>query len=70
MSHITRLLVIASLFTGTAGCLVIGGGTTTRNAPNTLGRELLDLQAAREEGVLTEDEYATAKQNLLASRQR
>ena len=52
----------ASLSTG---CVAVGG--SRKCEPPTLGKQLIDLKAARDAGALTEAEYDAAKSRMLAS---
>ncbi len=51
----------ASLSTG---CVAVGG--SRKCEPPTLGKQLIDLKAARDAGALTEAEYDAAKSRMLA----
>ena len=44
------------------GCLAVGGTTK----PPTVGEELKELKAAYESGLMSQDEYAHARQTVLA----
>ena len=68
MTIVAVLALAASLaLTGCLG-LNLGGGTKneTRIAP-TLGQQLVDLQKAKESGVITAAEFQTQKAKLLAN---
>ncbi len=59
---LTGLILISLIVTG------CGGGDTKIQAttrPTTLGQELIDLEKAHKQGVLTEKEYKKAKERLL-----
>jgi len=47
--------------------LKLGGGTTTRPQTATVGQQLLDLQKAKDAGVITDAEYQAQKAKLLAN---
>jgi hypothetical protein len=51
-----------------SGCLnlSLGGGSTTRPQPATVGQQLIDLQRARNAGIINEVEYQRQKARLLA----
>lgn len=54
----------ATLLTGCAGAAFNRVNlTVSRNI--TVGQELMDLQTAHEKGVISDSEYAEAKQNVL-----
>ncbi len=60
---LTGLLAMTFL----TGCLnlELGGGTTTKAESPTLGQQLIDLQKAKESGVITDAEYQAQKAKLL-----
>lgn len=49
------------------GCLnlQLGGGSTTRTQAATVGQQLIDLQKARDAGVITDAEYQAQKAKIL-----
>ncbi len=57
-------LSFAALLSGCIG-LTIGGGTTSKTAPATVGQQLIDLQKAKDTGAITEAEYQTQKAKIL-----
>ena len=58
------LLLTSGALVGLTGCG--GGGATYQAASNkTLGQELQDLDASYKAGILTQDQYETAKKNLI-----
>jgi hypothetical protein len=58
-------LAMAALLTG-CGCDVkLGGGTTTRVEPATVGQQLVDLKRAKDAGAISDAEYDTEKAKLL-----
>ena len=61
---IGALVLAAAMITG--GCS-INVGNPSRHGPAgpTVGQELLDLKAARDKGVITEEEYEAKRQQLL-----
>lgn len=50
------------------GCigLSLGGGSKTESHHATLGQQLIDLKAARDNGAITDAEYQAQKTRLLA----
>ena len=48
-----------------SGCVAVGG--SRKCEPPTLGKQLIDLKAARDAGALTEAEYDAAKSRMLGS---
>jgi hypothetical protein len=49
------------------GCLnlQLGGGSSKRSQPPTVGQQLIDLQRARESGAINDAEYQSARTKLL-----
>lgn len=66
MLHISLLigLLAATLLTG---CLSIqlGGGTTSKPQPVSVGQQLIDLQKAKDTGAITDAEYQAQKAKVL-----
>lgn len=56
--------LLAVLFLAMPGCLQKFGPIVTR--PPTLGEELLSLDAAHKEGLLTDEEFATRRAQTIA----
>ena len=55
------------LLTGCLG-LSVGGGTTTKNQCPTLGQQLIDLQKAKDAGIISDAEYQAQKAKLLGNK--
>lgn len=53
-----------ALFTGCVG-LSIGGGSSSKPTTPTIGQELVDLQKAKDAGVITDAEYQAQKTKIL-----
>jgi hypothetical protein len=54
------------LVTTLSGCVVAFGNRVPPDALKpTLGKQLTDLKQARDSGVITEDEYQTARKRLI-----
>jgi hypothetical protein len=53
-----------------SGCLDLrlGGGTTNRAEAPTLGQQLIDLQKAKDAGIITDAEYQSQKAKLLSKK--
>jgi len=53
-----------------SGCMAIqlGGGTTNRAENPTVGQQLIDLQKAKDAGIITDAEYQTQKAKLLGQK--
>lgn len=58
-----NLIVIALLSTMLVGCG--GGGATVQSSSATRGQELIDLKKALDEGIITQDEFEEAKENII-----
>ena len=71
MSRGTRTAVALAVCLGclnVSGCMFISSEVPPPvQRPNTLGHELRDLKVAREDGAVSDEEYRSAKQRLLAS---
>jgi len=58
------MVLTSATLVGFIGCG--GGGATFQASSNkTLGQELQDLDASYQKGILTQDQYETAKKNLI-----
>ena len=64
------LLVGLSAMMLLSGCIGVqlGGGTTNRTQPPTVGQQLIDLQKAKDAGIITDAEYQAQKARLLANK--
>jgi len=60
-------LSTAMLLTGCIG-VQLGGGSTTRTQAPTVGQQLIDLQKAKDAGIITDAEYQTQKAKVLANK--
>jgi hypothetical protein len=60
-------LVSMTLLTGCLN-LQLGGGTSNRQQPPTVGQQLVDLKQAKDSGAITEAEYEAQKARLLSSK--
>ena len=54
------------LFTGCIG-VQLGGGTSNHSQAPTIGQQLIDLQKAKDAGIITDAEYQAQKAKLLAN---
>lgn len=64
MKKIISVLLLIVIMTSTISCMAIGtSGKEVDNRP-TLGQELIDLQTARDEGAISQQEYEELKQKL------
>ncbi|MDQ2076824.1 hypothetical protein [Marinimicrobium sp. ABcell2] len=64
-----RLAALLLLCAAATGCAIHEGDERHVNPP-TLGAELTDLQAALDEGVITEQEHAEIKRRLIRAQSR
>jgi hypothetical protein len=60
-------LTAMTLLTGCIG-VSLGGGSTTHTQAPTVGQQLIDLQKARDAGIITDAEYQAQKARLLANK--
>jgi hypothetical protein len=69
-----KLLIAAfvglSAMTLLTGCLnlQLGGGTTSKPQSATIGQQLIDLQHAKDAGVITDAEYQAQKAKILGNK--
>ena len=61
--RLPALLTMGAIASASVGCVAVGGAK--HQEPPTLGKQLLDLRAARDAGAITECEYAAAKAKML-----
>jgi hypothetical protein len=62
-SLLVLLLVVVTFMTGCSWS--VGGGQRSVTMQPTLGQQLIDLQKAKDSGVITEAEYQSQKAKLL-----
>ena len=62
-STVKSLAVLGLLLLG-SGCVAVG--SSARTTPPTLGRQLIDLKTAYDQGAINEAEYEEAKGTLLS----
>ncbi len=64
---ITGTLIALSGMTLLSGCLnlQLGGGSSSRSNPPTVGQQLIDLQRAKDSGAISDAEYDAEKAKLL-----
>jgi hypothetical protein len=60
-------LTAMTLLTGCIG-VQLGGGSTTHTQAPTVGQQLIDLQKAKDGGIITDAEYQAQKARLLANK--
>ena len=67
MKKMAGILLVLILVSGIAGCAVGNKGTLHYNRTTTIGQELPDLQAAKDKGALSEDEYNKIRADIMRS---
>jgi hypothetical protein len=67
--RLVPLLLGISALTLLSGCLnlELGGGSTTRSQPPTVGQQLIDLQKAKDAGAISEPEFQAQRSKLLGN---
>ncbi len=63
--RLPSLAILSAVAGLSSGCVAVGGARKCE--PPTLGKQLIDLKAARDAGAITEAEYDAAKSRMLAS---
>jgi hypothetical protein len=68
MKRIISILLILTLLTPLVSCIAVGsGGSKKADHQTTLGQELIDLQKARDEGAISQQEYEELREKLKKS---
>jgi len=67
---IITLLLGLSALTPLTGCvgLQLGGGTSNHTQVPTVGQQLIDLQKAKDAGIITEADYQNQKAKILGNK--
>jgi hypothetical protein len=67
MKKIISILLVIALLSTMVSCIAVGsGGKKVENQP-TLGQQLIDLKSARDEGAVSNQEYADLREKLKKS---
>ncbi len=66
MKLFKALMVAGVLVFGVSGCAMLNRVDVEYHRTTTIGQELLDLQKAREKGVISDEEYICTKKEILA----
>ena len=67
MRQVISVLLVLALLTTMVSCIAVGsGGKKVENQP-TLGQQLIDLKNARDEGAVSNQEYADLREKLKKS---
>jgi len=61
--RVITVFIFLTLGIGFVGCG--GGGTDIKATNTTVGQELIDLEKAYKDGIITEKEYKNTKENIL-----
>ncbi len=66
MKTLKALILAGVLVSGISGCAFLNRGTFEYTRTTTIGQELVDLQKARDKGVISDEEYINTKKEILA----
>ncbi|MCC7299855.1 MAG: hypothetical protein IT583_02120 [Verrucomicrobia bacterium] len=66
MKLFKAMIVAGVLVIGVSGCAMLNRVDVAYTRTTTIGQELLDLQKAKEKGVISDEEYFNAKKEILA----
>ena len=64
MKKIIRTILVMILVSTLVSCIAVGSGGKKIEQQPTLGQELLDLKKAKDEGVISDQEYNEMKEKL------
>jgi uncharacterized membrane protein len=67
MRKIIGIILIMLLMISLVSCIAVGKGGENINHQPTLGQQLIDLQKAKDEGAITQQEYENLKDKLKKS---
>ncbi len=67
MRRIVGILLVMVLVSTLVACIAIGSGGEKVNHQPTLGQQLIDLQTAKDEGAISQQEYGELKDKLKKS---
>lgn len=67
MRKIIGILLVAILLASMTSCIAVGSGGEKINNQPTIGQQLIDLQKAKDEGAITQEEYEELKDKLKKS---
>lgn len=66
MKLFKALIVSGVLVCGLSGCAMLNRVDVEYHRTTTIGQELMDLQKAKEKGVISDEEYFNTKKEILA----
>jgi len=64
-ARIARVLVVASAGMLFGSCALGNTANVTLSRTTTIGQELIDLQSAKEQGAISDDEYRRTKADIM-----
>lgn len=67
MKKISLIVVAVFFVTSVVSCMAIGTGGKQIDEKATLGQELIDLQKAKDEGAISDQEYKELREKLKES---
>ncbi len=66
MKTLKKLIIAGVLVSGLSGCAMLNRVDLEYHRTTTIGQELMDLQKAKEKGVISDEEYFNTKKEILA----
>jgi len=65
MKKAILMILLTAFMAANVGCIGLQGGSDVVKPEQTLGQELIDLNKAKEEGAITNEEYEKLKKKLM-----
>ena len=66
VKQVAAVFAATAMISVLAGCAMFNKGTLHYNRTTTIGKELIDLQEAKEKGAISEKEYDKARKDILS----
>lgn len=66
MKTLKALILMGTMVAGVSSCALLNKVDVEYSRRTTIGRELIDLQQAKEKGVISDEEYICTKKEILA----
>ena len=66
MRTLKALILASVMVSGISGCALLNRVDVEYTRTTTIGQELVDLQKARDKGVISDEEYINTKKEILA----
>jgi len=63
--RVLAMIILIPFAAGLAGCGGGGADVKSHTTTTTVGQELIDLESAYKKGVITKEEYESAKEKIL-----